>query len=77
MSCHASTLIPATGTPDDLDDRQHHRHFDEHTDNGRKRRAGLKAEERNGGRNRQFEEIASPDQRRRTGDAPLDAKAYG
>ena len=56
-----------------MNDREHDRHLDQHADHRRERRARLEAEERDGRRDGELEEIAGADQRRRAGDAPLDA----
>src|SRR3546814_16882171 len=53
----AATLIPAFGAVHDPDDREHHRHFNQHPDNGGERRTRVKTEQADGGGNRQFEEI--------------------
>ena len=50
---------------------QHHRHFDQHADNGGERGAGVKAEQADRGGDRQLEEVAGADQRRGTGNAML------
>ena len=45
--------------------RQHHRHLDQHIDHGHQRRPGVQAEQADGRRNRQFKEIRRADQRAR------------
>ena len=70
-------LIPAPRATNDVNNRQHHRHFDQHADHGRQRRARLEAEQRDRRRHGKFEEIGCADQRRRAGDAPLDAEPRG
>jgi hypothetical protein len=71
----AAFLAPRTyqglRTVDDPDDRQHHRHFDQHADDRRQGRAGVEAEQAYRGGHGQFEEVAGSDQRRRTCDAML------
>src|SRR3546814_12888389 len=53
----AATLIPAFGAVHDPDDREHHRHFNRHPDNGGERRTRVKTEQADGGGNRQLAEI--------------------
>ncbi len=43
----------------DPDDREHHRHFDQHADDRRQRRAGVEAEQADGGGDGQLEEVAT------------------
>src|ERR1019366_6264659 len=61
-------LIPAARLVADFADGQHHRHFDEHADDRRQRRAGTRAEERDRHGHRQLEEIARADERAGRGD---------
>jgi hypothetical protein len=61
-------LIPPTRAQHDAHHREHDRHFDQHANHSRKRRAGLKTEQRNSGRDGELEEIRCTDQRRRAGD---------
>ena len=61
----------------DPDDRQHHRHLDQHADDGGERGAGLEAEQADGGGDGELEEVAGADQGRRAGDAVLLAGRRG
>jgi hypothetical protein len=45
------------------DRAQHHRHLDQHADDRRQRRARVQAEQADGHRDRQFEEVRRADQR--------------
>ena len=53
-------LVPALRTIDDAHDEQHHRHFDEHADDGRERGARVEAEQADRGGHGQLEEIDAP-----------------
>lgn len=69
-----AALVPAFGAVHDPDHGEHDRHFDQHADDGGERRPRLKAEQADGGGDRQFEEIRSADQGRGAGDAMLFAR---
>ena len=66
-----ATRVPIARGIDDLDHRQHHRHFDQHADHRRQCGSGIESEKADGCRHRQFEEIGGADQCRRTGDIVL------
>ena len=57
-------LIPAAAAVDDADDRQHHRHLDQHADDRGQRGTGLKAEQADRRGDRQLEEVAGADEGR-------------
>jgi hypothetical protein len=58
---------PALRAVGEGDQRQHHRHLDQHADHGDQRRAGVQAEQPDGHRHRQLEEVRGADQRARRG----------
>ena len=62
-SVHFARLIPAARLVADVADGQHHRHFDQHADDGGQRRAGAGAEQRDGHGHGQFKEVARADER--------------
>ena len=70
-------LVPAARRLHQIDHRQHHRHLDQHADHGGQRRAGVEAEQADGGGDREFEEVAGADQRRGRGDAPGARRSAG
>jgi len=45
-----AALVPAFALVDDPNDQQHHWHLDQYPDHGGQRRAGLEAEQADGGR---------------------------
>jgi len=57
-------LIPTLGSIDDLDHRQHHRHFHQHTDHGGERGAGIETEQHDSRGNCEFEKVTRTDQGR-------------
>ena len=56
-------LVPILAPHSDVPDREHDRHFDQDADDGRERRAEIETKQHDRGRDRQFKEIARPDQR--------------
>src|SRR5476649_726394 len=68
-------LVPRPGRLHDSDDREHHRHLDQHADHRRKGSAGLKPEEADCRGDRELEEIARSNECGGSRDAPCDAKA--
>ena len=67
-SVTAAPLVPRLGPVHDLDHQQHHGNLDQHADHRRERRAGLEAEQADGRRHGELEEVARADERRGTGD---------
>src|SRR5690606_41678744 len=66
-----TTLFPYTTL---FRSQQHHRHLDQHADHGGQRRAGMEAEQTDGGGYGQLEEVAGTNQRGWPSDAVLFAR---
>jgi multidrug efflux pump subunit AcrB len=64
-----AALVPAARSIRDPHDRQHHRHFNQDADDRRERGPGVEPEQADRGGDRQLEEVARANQRRRRRDA--------